>query len=145
MITIFTKSGTLKGNSAVAIILKSQKHKWTKSVKVASMLPDNSFSKSIVLDAIAILHSLKHIKSKYKKKKVIVYNDSIHIMSALKKEEDKFVNKTKLNAIEALRDTVGTFNNLEIKQFPKKCEYVEELNHLFIECALDKIEIDEKD
>jgi len=44
-----------------------------------------------------------------------------------------------------LRDIVGTFSNLKIKDFDENCECKEELEHIFIECALDNIEIDEKE
>lgn len=149
MISIYVRAGTLKGNSVISVILKSQKYKWTKAFRINQNLPENSFTKSITLDALGVLYALKHVKDRYRKKKVIVYNDSIHITSALKTEgegeDEKYINKTKIQTINNLRDSVGTFNNLLFKNFTKKCEYKDELEHIFIECALDKIEIDEKD
>lgn len=146
MINIYVKSGTLKGNSVVSLILKSQKYKWTKAFRIDENLPDNSFTKSITLDALGVLYALKHVRDRYKKKKIIVYNDSSHISTALKTTEDgEYINKTKINAVDYLRDFVGTFNNLSFENFSEKCEYKEELDHIFIECALDQIEIDEKD
>lgn len=135
----------MKGNPAISIILKSQKHKWTKAFLINKDLPTNSFTKSITLDALSLLYALKHIKDRYRKKKVSVYSDSAHIMAALKSMRGKYINKTKIHTIECLRDAIGTFSNISINKFPKKCSYKEELEHIFIECALDKIEIDEKD
>ena len=140
------KTGTLKGNSVVSLILTSQKYKWTKAFRVDKNLPDNSFTKSIVLDAVGLLYATKHIKDRYRKKKVIVHSDSSHISNALKTEENgEYVNKTKIEAVDNLRDSIGTFNDISLKVFKEDCEYKEELEHIFIECALDQIEIDEKE
>jgi len=145
LINIYVKAGTLKGSSTVSIILKSQKYRWTKTFLINQNLPNNSFTKSVTLDALGMLFALKHIKNRYRKKKVVVYSDSGHIKSALKVKDDEYINKTKIQVIENLRDTIGTFSNLSVQDFSEKCEYKEELEHMFIECALDKIEIDEKD
>jgi len=146
LINIFLKTGSLKGNSVVSLILKSQKYKWTKTFRIEKNLPDNSFTKSITLDALGLLYALKHVKDRYRKKKVIVYGSSSHISTALKTTEDgEYVNNTKIQVVDNLRDSVGTFNNLNFSDFSDNCEFQEELEHLFIECALDKIEIDEKD
>lgn len=146
MINIYIKAGTLKHNSVITIILKSQKYKWTKAFRVEKDLPDNSFTKSIALDALGTTYALKHIKDRYRKKKVVVYNDSSHILTALKTDKEGiYTNKTKITVIDNLRDVVGTFNNLVFEKFSDKCECQKELEHLFVECALDKIEIDEKD
>ena len=128
------------------MILKSQKYQWTKAFRIERNLPDNSFTKSVTLDALSVLYALKHIKDRYRKKKVVIYSDSTHITSALKtNEEGKYTNKTKIHAIECLRDVAGTFSGMSVSEFQDKCNYKEELEHIFIECALDKIEIDEKD
>lgn len=145
MINLYLKSGTLKGHSVITLILKSQKHKWTKAFKIKSDLPENSYTKSITLDAIGTLYGLRHIKEKYKKKKVTIYTDSSHVHLALKTKGDKYINKTRIKSINNLRDFIGTFGNISIKKFFDKCEYKNELEHIFIECALDNIEIDEKD
>ena len=144
MIEIYVKSGTIKGKSAISFILKSQKHKWIKAFCVNKNLPENSFTKSIALDSVAVICSLRHIKNKYKKKKVTVYSDSSHVLSALKTKGDEYVNKTKISAIENLRDLTSTFHNISIKKLPDKCEHRDELEHIFIECALDDIELNEK-
>jgi len=146
LINVYVKTGTLKGNSVISLILTSQKYKWTKAFKVKKDLPQNSFTKSVVLDALGLLYAIKHIKDRYRKKKVVVYDDSSHIINALKQtEEGIFINKTKIEIVDNLRDSVGTFNDLSLKKFNEECEYKEELEHIFIECALDHIEIDEKD
>ena len=145
MINIYTKAGTLKGNSIISIILKSQKYRWVKAFRINQDLPKNSFTKSVTLDALGILYALKHIKDRYKKKKVILYSDSTHISSALNTKHGEYVNKTKIHAIECLRDVIGTFSNITVKNFSNKCEHKDELEHIFVECALDRIEIDEKD
>lgn len=145
LIDIYVKTGTLKGNSVISLILKSQKFKWTKAHKVNKNLPDNSFTKSIFLDAMGVVYAAKHIKNKYKKKKVVLYNDSSHILNALKTKNGEFINNTKFEIIRDVRNIIGTFNNIKVKKFNKKCEFKEELDHIFIECALDDIEIDEKE
>ena len=148
MINIYTKSGTLKGVSVISIILKSQKYKWTKAFRVDHKLPDNSFTKSIILDALSVLYALKHVRDRYRKKKVVVHNDSNRIALALKTnddEEGEYTNKTSIQIIEYLRDMSGTFSNLSLDEFSEKCEHKKELEHIFIECALDNIELDEKD
>jgi hypothetical protein len=145
LINIYIKAGTIKGNSVISLILKSQKYKWTKTFRIEENLPKNSFTKSITLDALCMLYALRHVKDRYRKKKVLVYSDSSHLIGALKKKNGEYTNKTKIGMIDNLRNYIGTFSNLHIKNFTKECEYKEELEHIFVECALDQIEIDEKD
>lgn len=147
MINVYIKTGTTKGQSAIAIILESQKHKWTKSFKIDRNLPSDAFSRYIVLESIGALYALKHIKNKYKKKKVVLHTSSDHIISSLKKVNDKkYANKTKIDSINDLRDVVGGFNNIKLKKFNKSTkEQEDELEHLFLECAIDNIQIDEKE
>jgi len=145
LITIYTKSGSVQGNNAVTFILKSQKHRWTKAHKINCELPKNQFSKCIALDAINVSYALKHVRDKYRKKKVVVYNDSEHVASATKKKNGEYEKNTNISAIEDLRDIIGSFNNVHVKKFPAGCKYHQELEHILIECALDSIEINEKD
>jgi len=145
LIDIYIKTGTLKGNSVVTLILKSQKYKWTKAFKINKQLPDNAYTKSICLDTIGTIYAIKHLKNKYRKKKITIYNESSHISNALKMEDGEFKNNTKFEIINNMRDLIGTFSDVEIKEFDEKCEFKEELEHIFIECALDDIEIDEKE
>lgn len=145
MISIYTKSGSIQGKHAISFILKSQKHKWVKAHKYNKDLPENQFTRKIALDAISILYALKHVRDKYRKKKVIIHNDSEHIASALQKKNGVYVKKTNIEILDKLRDAAGSFSNLHIKEFSPKCEYHQELEHILTECALDEIEIDEKD
>lgn len=140
MISIYLKSGVIKKQSAICMILKSQKFKWTKAYKIDDkFLPDNSYSKSIVIDSIAALYSLKHIKDKHRKKNIIIYTDSKNIHGFIK------LKNSKIEAVDRVVDFKNSFNNVVIKKLNKKCEFKDELEHLFIECALDDIEVDEKE
>ena len=145
MIRIFVKAGTIQGHAALVFILDSQKHRWTKAHKITQDLPQNTFTKSILLESVGIMFALKHIKNKNKKKKIIIYIDSKFILSALEHKDDKFTTKTSNLAVKRLRDVVGCFNDLQFENFiDDYAEFKQDLEHIFIECALDNIEIDEK-
>jgi O-succinylbenzoate synthase len=145
MISVYAKSGVLEETPVVSFILESQKHTWTKAHQVKYELPSNSFSRKVAMDAMGILYALKHIKRKYKKKKVTVYCDSAHVLTALQKKDGEYINKTSIDLVEKLRDHMDSFNNIESKPFIDECPKLEDLEHIFVECALDGIEIDEKD
>ena len=71
------------------MILKSQKHKWTKAYQIKTPLPNNSFTRSIMVDSTGLMYALKHIKNKYKRKKVTIYTDSSHIHNSLKRKNNE--------------------------------------------------------
>jgi ribonuclease HI len=145
MISIYMKCGTLEKSPAICFILKSQKYKWTKANKIKIKLPENSFTKSIAVDALGLIYALKHVKNKYKRKKVSIYTDSNHIHTSLERKNDKFINNTKIEIVNRLRDVTCAFSDIDVRNFDENCEFKEELEHIFIECALDEIELNEKD
>lgn len=147
MINIYIKASVIKGIPTIATIMESPKHRWVKSHKIKpEILPDNNFARKLAIESLCALFSLKHVKNKWKKKKVIVYSCSDHLISSMKKDKNgDFKNKTRIKEIDMLRDTIGTFNNINFKKFSDKCESLQELEHILIECALDDIEVDDKD
>ena len=146
MISIYLKCGVLKKSPVICFILKSQKYQWTKANQIKTELPDNSFTRSITIDMMGLMYALKHVKNKYKRKKVSIYTDSSHIHSSLKRNENnEFINKTKIEIVDRLRNIMCAFSDVEIKNFNEQCKFKEELEHIFVECALDEIEIDEKE
>ena len=138
MIEIYAKSGILKKTPVVSIILSSSKYRWVKSFQWKEEVTKP------FIEAIGLYYALKHIKSKFMKKDITVYVDSPYLMNALEKKDDKYVNNTKLEAMERLRNKIDSFHNITISEMPDN-ESAEELDHIYLECALDGIEIDEKD
>jgi ribonuclease HI len=141
MIEVYCKSGILDNKQrTISFIIKSSKYKWLRAMNVnnGGNLTQNQ------LESIGLLFALNHIKSKYRKKKVVVYTDSYYLTNALAKKNGEFINKTNVYATDGLRSFMGSFNNLKIKEFPED-EHRDELIHVYTECGLDNIELNEKD
>lgn len=136
---VFIKSGIVEKNPVISMIMKYQKHRWLKTHLIKE---DMTKSK---IEAVGLLYALRHIKPKYHKKKIKVYTDSHYLKEALQKKKGKYKNKTSVAVMESLRDYVDGFPNITLHNFPDGCEDCEELMHVYLECGLDGIELDEKE
>ena len=133
-IEVYTKSGIINDQPVSAFILKSHRHKWLKTQKF-----DTHVTKKQA-DSLGLIWALKHIKTKHKKKKIIIYTDSEYMTEFLSD-----LNKSSsVNSTKSLRDCLSEFVEWEVKPFPLN-ELSEELNHIYQECGLDGIELEEKE
>lgn len=137
MIELYYKAGITHGERSVAFILKSSKYRLLKTRRINREISRNE------VESVGLIYALNHIVHRYKKKKVMLYIDSKYIRDALKKKNQfEYINKTKIIATANLRDVIGTFKNIGLKNMPKNDD-AEELNHVYEECCLDNIELTE--
>jgi ribonuclease HI len=139
MIDIYIKSGLVSDKPVIAFILKSRKYRWLKTCLVKQKLTKKQ------IESMGVIYALKHIKPKYYKKKIKLYLDSQYLMTMLAMNGRQYkVNNSSVLITKDLRDFMMRFNNLKIDKM-NECEDVEELIHVYKECGLDDIELNEKE
>lgn len=138
MIKIYIKAGIVSDKSVLAVVLKSQKHRWLKT----SILP-NMTKKQI--ESFSIICALSHMGKKHRKKKITIYMDSDYITSMIHKDKcGNYTKNTSVYMTKLMRDIMDEYGSLSISPTPNNDD-MEELVHVYKECGLDGIELDEKD
>lgn len=140
MIELYVKSGLIRKKPVIAFILKAPKHRWLKT----KVLEDNLTKKQ--LESMGCLIALSHIKRKHYKDNATIYTDSTYLLDILDMDADgNFIRQnTSVDITKHLRYLIKDMGRIQIMQMPDD-EDCEELHHVYQECGLDHIELEEKD
>ena len=138
MIEIYLQSGFVTKKPIVALILQSSRYRWLKAEQINQHVTNKQ------LDSLAAIYALNHVRNKHRKKKVILYTNSEYLHQFLVKEGKEY--KTALTSVKAtanLRDIIDTFLDIKVAKLIQN-DNTEELIHVYKECGLDDIILNEK-
>jgi len=153
MIAVYVKAGVFERKDgrkkvkrhAVAIILQATRYRRLKTLHFPEMTKPQ-------LDAVALTFALNHIKQKFRKKRIKIFSDSAFIHQTTKQDrQGNYVTGSGLEPVLVLRDTLDRFTDAKIvmptkdKKKKWKDENWEELLHVYQECGLDDIILDEEE
>jgi ribonuclease HI len=145
MIDIYVKSGVIfndthkKHKNVMAFIWISSRFKWLKALQV------NYDISRFQLEASGLTHALHHIKDKFRKKPIRIHTDSCFIHQTLERSKNGFKRRSKLEAVEILRFTFSRFPHIKVIRPHNNDPHWQELVHVYQECGLDDIILDEKE
>ena len=140
MIHLYVQAGLVTKKPVVAFILKSPKYTWLKTKLLKHKLTKKQ------TECLGALMALKHIAPKFRKNAMILVLTSPYLLKMLEQDKDRcYVHeRSSVQAMNVLRDALLSYPSLMI-QTMEDDKYKEELMHVYTECGLDNIELDEKD
>ena len=140
MINIYIKSGLIRKQPIVAFILQHDKYRWLKTNIIHYKLTLKE------IESLSILIALKHIQDKYICKPINIYVDSEYLLSMLKRDNNnEYIQlNSSVNISKHLREIILDLN-VNIYSIDHTSDNYQELNHVYQECGLDHIELNEKE
>ena len=151
MLAVYVKSGVVERKdgrkkvkrNVVAIILQATRYRRLKTLHLPEMTKPQ-------LAAVALTFALNHIKPKFRKKRIKIFTDSAFLHQVTKQDrKGNYVVGSRLEPVLVLRDTLDRFPDTKLylpakdKKKKWKDENWEELMHVYQECGLDDIILDE--
>ena len=146
MIDIYIKSGFVyagkKGRKSckkvIALTIASSRFKRSKTLQI------NDDITRFKLEATAVIFALGHIKDKFRKKDIRIHTDSHFLIQMAQRDakSGEFVCRTKLQAIEWMRDTIMRYPNLRIVKLNHEHPLWTQTAKMYDDCGFDDIMTD---